>query len=131
MKLLQKNEARLKSKKDNEDLIEQNIRLRKYLKTVNDKLAKVQDDYGEEKLKRLADFEKFCAEINERKSKLLKEVVDIEKQIEKKKDIYYGYIEKSDALTEKLYVMQKKEEQLNLRENFVKELEKKQRELIS
>lgn len=131
MKLLQKNEARLKSKKDNEDLIEQNIRLRKYLKDVNDKLARVQDDYGQEKLKRLADFEKFCGEINEKKSKLLKEVVDIEKQIEKKKDIYYGYIEKSDALTEKLYVMQKKEEQLNLRENFVKELEKKQRELIS
>jgi hypothetical protein len=131
MKLLSKNESRLKGKKDNEDLIEQNIRLRKYLKDATDKLSKVLDDYGEEKLKRLSDFEKFCVELNEKKSKALKELVDIEKQIEKKKDIYYGFIEKSDALTEKIHIMQKKEDQLNLRENFVKELEKKQRDLIS
>ena len=131
MKLLPKQEAKSRIKKENEELIDANIRLRKQYKNILKKLDTIKDDYTPEKVKRLEDFEKFCIDIQQKESKLLQNLEYIKQEIEKKKEVYYGLIEKQDQLDERIYQADEKEKKLDLRENFLKELEKKQEELIS
>ena len=124
MKLLQKSEAHLKIKKDNEELVEMNIRLRKYLKDITERLNTIKDDYKPDKVKKLRDFEEFCADIQARKSKLLEELSEVERMIERKKETFYGLVAKQDFLEERSYQIKEKENKLNLRESFVTQLEK-------
>ena len=131
MKLLPKQEAKSRIKKENEELIDANIRLRKQYKNILKKLDTIKDDYTPEKVKRLEDFEKFCIDIQQKESKLLQNLEYIKQEIEKKKEVYYGLIEKQDQLDERIYQADEKEKKLDLRENFLKELEKKQAELIN
>lgn len=130
MKLLSKHEAQASIKKDNEELVDTNIRLRKYLKQITEKLNKIKEDYSPDKLQKLKEFEEFSADLMVKKGKLLKELSDIESAIEKKKEVYYGLIEKQDKLEEKIYQINQREAKLDIRENFLKELEKKQSELL-
>lgn len=127
MKLLPKQEADSRIKKENEELLDTNIRLHKHYKSITTKLDRLKDDYTPEKLKALKEFEDFVKEVSSKKSKLLKELRDLEQRIEDRKDVYYGLVIKQDALEEKLYEMREKESNLELRERFVVELEKKQR----
>ena len=131
MKLLPKQEAKSRIKKENEELIDTNIRLRKQYKSILKKLDTIKDDYTPERVKILEDFEKFCIDIQQKESKLLQNLEYIKQEIEKKKDIYFGMIERQDQLDERIYQADEKEKKLDLRENFLKELEKKQEELIS
>jgi hypothetical protein len=128
MKLLAKSEAHLKVKKDNEDLVEMNIRLRKYLKDITEKLNTIKDTYEPEKVKKLRDFEEFTKDIQSKKSKLLEELKDIETSIEKKKEMYYSLINRQDELQEKAYLIKQEETKLNLRQSFVTQLEQSWRE---
>lgn len=131
MKLLSKEHAENKIRKDNETLVETNIRLRALEKQINDKLNSIKEDYSGDKLQKLQDFERFCKDLQIKKEKLLSELAGIQKLVDEKKDVYYGLIEKKDKLDEMVVHLQEKEARLNLRESFVEELEKKQRELIS
>src|SRR3990167_11484234 len=98
MKLLSKSEATLGLKKSNEDLLGSNLRLREIEKQVLKRLNEAKLDYDPEKVKALKDFEQFTADLMEKKSKLLSELNAYEKLIEERKDIYYGLVERQDAL---------------------------------
>jgi len=130
MKLLSKTDAGSRIKKENEELLDTNIRLRKYEKDFLGKLNVAKKNYDPEKIQALKDFEKFVADINTKKAKLLEELVGIETVIAQRKDLYYGLIEKQDALDEKLYKLHEEEKRLELRIAYVEELEQKQRDLI-
>ena len=77
---------------------------------------------------RLKDFEVFCKDLLIKKDNLLQEYNALEAEIQKKKDVYYGLIEKQDVLDEKIYQANEQEKKLNLREIFVSDLEQKFRE---
>ncbi len=125
MKLLSKTSASSLLQKQNEELIETNIRLRKYEKQITERLNTIKETYEPEKMARLKDFEEFCKDLRQKKSKLLESYNFLEKAIEKKKDIYYGLIAKQDALDEKLHNLKEQEAKLDLRVSFVTDLEKK------
>ena len=128
MKLLSKIEAETSVKRDNDFLIEKNIRLRRYWGEFLKRLNSVKQDYGPEKLKKLEEFEGFCREINAKRSKLLKELSDLEKIISDRKEFIYGLIEKQDTLDEKVQTIKEREKKIELRELFVGELENKIKE---
>lgn len=125
MKLLSRSEAQSSKKKENERLIESNIKLRSFYHDFTARIQDAKKDYGAERVKALEDFEKFVKEINEKKSKLLKELVQVQKLLEEKKEAYYALVEKQDDLEEREYNLQEKEKKIELRENFIKELEEK------
>lgn len=127
MKLLSKHEAQSSLQKENDQLIETNIRLRQFWTEITRKLQTAKESYEPDKLAALKAFERFSKDILERKSKLLRELQGIENEITKKKDIYYGLIAKQDALDEKVYQMNEQEAKLKLREAFVEDLEAKWR----
>lgn len=125
MKLLSKTSAHAEIKKENEVLIDTNIRLRKIEKEIRERLNTIKEDYAPDKVKRLQEFERFCKGINDKKSKLLEELSGIEIAITKRKELYYGLVEKQDLLDEKLHNLKEKESKLDLRVAFVEDLEKK------
>lgn len=125
MKLLSKTEADSSLKKENEQLIESNIRLRKFWNDINFKLNNARENYDPQKMAKLKDFEAFCKELMAKKEKLLIEYNTLQKAIEQKKEIYYGLITKQDQLDEKIYQMNEQEQKLKLREAFVVDLEVK------
>jgi hypothetical protein len=125
MKLLSKNEAQANKKRENEGLIESNIKLRKFYKEITDKIRGAKTDYSGDKLIALESFDRFVSELNEKKSKLLQEYNSIVKAIEDKKEIYYGLIVKQDELEERVYQADEREKKLDLREEFINELERK------
>ena len=128
MKLLTVKEAQSQKKLENDSLIESNLRLKKSEAVITSRLNSLKDNYEPEKIKKWKEYEEFVAGINSKKSALLKEMKDIQKYIDDKKEIYYGLIEKQDLLEEKMYQMSEKEKKLDLRESFVEDLERKWRE---
>lgn len=126
MKLLSKQEVKSSLAKQNEELLETNLRLRKSIKEATSVMRNVKQDYTEDRAKKLQEFDKFCAELNEKKSKLLGEMNTLEKAIADKKDLYYGLVAKQDALEEKMYRAEERSAKLDLREGFVKQLEERQ-----
>lgn len=128
MKLLPKTEVGNSLKKENEQLIESNIRLRKFWNDITSKLNAIRENYDPEKMAKLKDFEQFCKDLMIKKDKLLQEYNALENEIQKKKDIYYGIIEKQDLLDEKIHQVQEAHNKLDLREKFVIDLETKWRE---
>jgi predicted RNase H-like nuclease (RuvC/YqgF family) len=131
MKLLSKTQAQATIKRDNDELIETNIRLRKFWKEITERLNTVRENYDPDKQKALNDFELFVKDIQTKKTKLLGEVVALEKLIADKKEIYYGLIEKQDRLEERVYQANEKEKKLDLREAFITDLETKWRNKTS
>ena len=127
MRLLTKTKARRGIKRENEVLIESNLRLDDYHKLITHKLNTIKDDYEPEKLKMLEEFEAFCVEQQVKREKVLGELSAIQKMIEDKKEVYYGLIEKQDALEEKQHQLDEENKKLNLREAFVLDLEQKWR----
>lgn len=128
MKLLNPTEAKMSIKKQNEDLLGSNLRLREIEKQVLKRLNEAKLDYEPEKIKALKDFEQFVADLNEKKSRLLKDINAYEKLIEERKDIYYGLVEKADKLLEEEYKIKEAHKKLDLRESFIVDLEKKWRD---
>ena len=127
MKLLTKPELKSNLHKQNEDLIETNIRLRKIYQELTTGINSVRKTINKDK--ELQDFERFCNELNEKRSKLLKEYKDLEASIESKKEILFGLVEKQDELVEKEYQLKEREIKLDLRESFIKNVENKIYEL--
>ena len=125
MKLLGKQEATSLRKQRNDALIDESLRLNGVYKTVKSKLDTIKDNYDPEKLRAMADFEAFCKDLDQKKSKKLKELVAIEAIIEEKKELYYGLIAKQDALDERIYQIGERENKVELREKFISELEAK------
>src|SRR3990167_6507667 len=125
MRLLSKKSAQAEVKKQNDELIEKNIRLRQYEKIFLERMNTLKENYDPEKLKTLRDFETFCTDITEKKSKLLAELKALEKAIVDKKEIYYGLVVKQDELDEKIHQIRNEESKLNLRLAYVTEIEKK------
>lgn len=125
MKLLSKTSATSQLKKDNDVLIETNIRLRKSYASIVQKLNTLKDSYEPEKFQLLKEFESFSKDILNKKSVLLQELKYIEDEITKKKDIYFGLIEKQDLLDEKVYQVAEENKKLDLRKTFVEDLEEK------
>ena len=128
MRLLSKTVAEFDLKRENDELIGTNIRLRQLWQNITQKLNTVRETYEPEKLKKLKDFDDFCKEILAKKSKLLEELAGIETQITQKKELYYGLIAKRDELLEKEYQISEANKKLKLRETFLEELEEKQGE---
>ena len=128
MKLLTKNLAETEIKRENEELLSTNIRLRKFWQEITQKLNNARDNYEPEKMRALKDYEDFCKTLLAKKSELLKELQGIRNEIEKKKEIYFGMIEKQDLLQEKAYQIKEEGEKLRLRESFVEDLERKWQE---
>lgn len=127
MKLLTKPELKSNLHKQNEDLIETNIRLRKIYQELLTGINSIKRVYDKDK--ELQDFSRFCEELNQKKSKLLKEYKDLETSIESKKEILFGLVEKQDELIEKEYQVKERESKLDLREVFIKQVENKIYEL--
>lgn len=127
MKLLAKQEARAGIQKENEALLESNIRLREYWQGITHKLNTIKDDYTPERLKILKDFETFCKDIQTKKSEALKELAGIQKLIEDKKEQYYAMVARQDELMEMEHRIKEENEKLRLRETFVTDLEAKWR----
>jgi len=125
VKLLSQKEAESSLKKQNDELVDTNVRLRRFWREITQKLNNVRENYDPEKLKKLKEFEQFSKDITDKKSGLLTELVSIEKQIEQKKEIYYGLIAKQDKLDEYFYELTEKEKKLKLRETFVLDLEER------
>ena len=125
MKLLSQIEAQSVKKKENDSLIESNFRLRQTEISIKRRIERAKNNYDPEKMKALADFEKFNEELNQKKSLMLKEMKDIQSLIDEKKDIYYGLVEKQDALEERMHEVSEKEKKLELRQSFVEDLERK------
>lgn len=128
MKLLARKEAQIGLRKENETLLDTNIRLRQAERNVLERLNSAKENYDPEKMKALKDFEIFVSDINDKKSKLLEELNAYGKLIEERKEIYYGLIQKQDLLDEKLHQVAEENKKLDLREAFVVDLEKKFRE---
>lgn len=128
MKLLTRTDAKEQTRKENERLAEENIRLRVIEKKVRERLNTIREDYSPEKVKRLKEFEDFCADILKKKSVLLKELAEIAKAVEQKKELYYGLAAKGDELLEKEHKLNEREKKLDLRLLFVEELESKWKE---
>ncbi len=125
MKLLAKDIAQSKIKKNNDELVDVNIRLRKSYAEIISRLNTAKLNYEPEKIKAYEDFERFCKELKVKKSKLLEELNMLEAEIERKKDLYYGLIAKQDQLDEKVYQINEKEKKLDLREKFILDIEQK------
>ena len=128
MRLLDKKEAESSIKRDNDELVSSNIRLRKLWQEITNKLNTVKESYEPQKIKKLEEFESFCGDILKKKAKLLEELQAIQNEIQKKKDVYFGVIAKQDSLDEKIYQMKQQEKKLDMRETFVAELENKWKE---
>lgn len=126
MKLFSARDSQAKLKKENEELIDMSVRLQRYFQGLKTKLKSAKSDYEPDKVAKLMEFEMFCVEIQQKKSKLLEELNQIEQIIKDKKEVYYGLIEKQDELEERMYEVKEKERKLDLREEFVHELERKQ-----
>lgn len=127
MKLLSKNDARSKAKLEQDQVINETSRLREYAKQYRQLINS--GNFEDKKAKEVKDFEQFCKDIQTKKAKLLEELSSIQIEIENKKDVYYGFIAKQDELDERLYNIVERENKLDLREAFVKSLEKKQHDL--
>ncbi len=127
MKLLSKTHAQSKIQKENDQLLETNIRLRGYERKIIDRLNTVKDSYEPDKLLKLKEFEQFVKELNAKKIKLLEEYASLELAITQKKEILYGMVEKQDRIDEQIYQANEREKKLNLRESFVSDLEQKWR----
>ena len=126
MKLLPQKAVQSKKRLENDELISENIRLRKYYQDIVQKLNTIKDTYEPDKLKRLEDFENFCKELTVKRSKLLEEVAGLDKLIADKKELYFGLIGKMDALDERVYQVKERERKADMRESFIGELEKNQ-----
>lgn len=128
MKLLSKQSATSKLKQDNDNLVETNIRLRKFEGEVIRRLNTAKENYEPEKMAALKEFELFCKDILTKKALLLKELNGIEKAVKDQKELYFGLIEKSDLLDEQRYQAEEVIKKANLREAFVVDLETKWKE---
>lgn len=121
MKLLTKSEIKNSVRKENEQLLNDNIRLKK----INQNLLKL--DFPAEKVKMMREFQQFSSDINEKKSFMFQELKKIETLIEQKKEILYGLIEKQDEIMEREAVLKEREAKVELREKFVEEIDSKQK----
>ena len=61
MKLLQKQEAEHSLRRENEELVDQNLRLRDFWGKALERLRGAKDDYSKDKLKKMEEYEAFCA----------------------------------------------------------------------
>lgn len=125
MKLLSIKEARSTKKRENDTLVDSNLRLRSYLKTTTDKLNTVKENYDQDKIQKLKEFERFCQELGDKRALLLEELAQWQKLLSDTKEIYYGYISKKDELQEQQYKIEEEHKKLNLRETFISDLEQK------
>lgn len=125
MKLLSKQKVDNRIKRERDVLLEDASRLRKYIRQQEAKLSTIKDDYSRDKLEALKEFEAFVGRLHDAKDKLLKEYNDVNEEIKKRQEVYYGLVEKQDALDEREYQIQRKEQKLNDREGFIKQLEAK------
>jgi len=126
MKLLSKSDVKSKIQKQNDELLIKNADLRKIhlelLRNINDIKYNNKDEKAKE-------FEQFCQDITVKKSILLKELKQLQDDIENKREIIDALIEKQDVLNEKEYQLNDREQKLNLREDFIKGVEHKIYEL--
>jgi hypothetical protein len=127
MRLLSKTGVDNKIRVENDELVDRNIRLRQFERTITERLNTIKESYEPDKLAKLTEFETFCKDIEAKKQKLLRELDGIGKLIESKKEIYYGLITKQDQLEERIYQATEQEAKLKLREAFVVDLEQKWR----
>lgn len=127
MKLLAKSTADAMLKKDNEELVDTNIRLRRFWQDITTRLNGVKDNYEPDKLRKLREFEAFVKDLIAKKATLLAELEGLETLIAQKKELYYGLINKQDALDLRLSEDAERKRTLDLREAFVVDLEQKWR----
>lgn len=125
MKLLSKTDARDQRKRDNDSLVDSNIRLRKMENEVLSRLNNAKADYAPDKVAALEEFNSFLKDIQEKKAKLLKELSAIQSLVNDEKEIYYGLVAKQDVLEERAHAVRESEDKLNIREAFINQLEQK------
>ena len=90
MKLIPKEKAKTLVAKENDSLREENKKLRDEFHILSSNLKNIKLDYSPEKLKAKEEFDIFIKDISEKKSKLLKEVLELEQLIRDKKEITHG-----------------------------------------
>lgn len=125
MKLLSPKEATSLKKKENEKVLDESVRLQKIHRALTAKLAGAKNNYDPEKAAALKDFEEFCRDMDQKRSKKLQELQAVNEAIGQKKDIYYGLIEKSDLLLEREAALNERERKLDSREAFINQIEQK------
>lgn len=123
MKLLSPKEAKPILRKQNDELIDTSLRLSKLVREKHAELNTLKGNYDPEKVRAKAEFDAFCKDLNEKKGRLLEELSGIQKEIDTKKDIYFGIVAKQDSVEERIYKADRREESLNLREKLISELE--------
>lgn len=126
MKLLPRSDIKSKIQKQNDELLIKNSSLRKIHSELLNNINNIKHSNKDEKTK---EFEQFCQDITVKKSILLKELKQLQDDIEDKRGIIDALIEKQDVITEKEYQLNEREQKLNLREDFIKGVEHKIYEL--
>lgn len=125
MRLLSQKEAQSQVKKQHDELVQANLSLLKVKQHLIQSNNDLHDDYDPQKAIKQREFDRFCELLQDKKSSLLAELQGVNKLIEERKSIYYGLVEKQDALHEKMYEVNEANAKLDLRQKFVEDLEKK------
>jgi len=127
MKLLAKKVAESKLKAENDNLVEDNIRLRKFKADIVQQLNTIKDTYEPDKIARLKEFEDFCHQLQAKKGVLLEEIASLEMAIQTKKEMYYALIARQDELDSRALDIDEAYKKLEMREKFVVDLEQRWR----
>lgn len=125
MKLFTKEEVHSGVKEDNERLKAENHHLQLVNRSLNKRLDRTRSNFSQDRVQAQQQYEEFQNEIARKKSQLLEELITIQKEIKKERDLYYGLIAKQDSLDERLHDIEERETKLKMRESYVEELEKK------
>lgn len=123
MKLLSKPEIKSRIQLNNDELLATNSRLRKVYVELLSKINNTKVNYSKDE--KAQEFERFCADILQKKSVLLSNIKMLEEDIERKKEVIYGLIEKQDELQEKEFEIKEREAKLDMRESFIRQIENK------
>lgn len=124
MQLLSPKDATPRLRKEIDEQVDTASRLSKIIRAKRIELDSLEANYDPKTLKAKREFEDFCRDLQDRKSKLLQGLTEIEAEIEKKKDIYFGLVAKQDALEEREHAVSERERKCELRENLISELER-------
>jgi len=129
MKIFSPEKIKIEGEKKADRLAFEKVQLEKQVRDLQIELQAVRGQLNADKSKIDKTFKEFVQDINAKKSNLLKELLEVERQLEKKKDLFYGLVEKQDTLRDREIEVSEKEENLRRREVYVRSLEGKIAEL--
>lgn len=120
MQLFSKEIINTKRKEQTRELTLKNERLAGSLR----KILNLQKDieFDADKAKKVADYQIWCKDLQEKMSKELGNLEAYKKLVEEKKEEYYALVASKDVLEDRILDLKEELDKLNLQVNFKKEL---------